>query len=301
MIFKQLSRSRQGELFVLFSNLVWSFFPVITILTFNSIAPLFSLAFSTLVAALFFSVVLTLRGDWKQMRVVSAWPSILLATLFIGVIYYALYFLGISRTTAGNASITNLFQVFSSMAILRIWGKEVLTTSHIIGAVLIVFGAFIILFQGTFDVNTGSLLIIVATFFTPVGNYFQQRAREKISSAFLMFIRSLFSGLFLLALALFFLPFPSVDALKTSWVFILINGFLLLGLSKLFFIESIHRIPITKSLALGSVSPLFTIIIAFFVLKEIPTLWQLAGFFPMFFGVLLLTDITLLFSNKSLK
>ena len=296
---KNLDKTRQGELFIFSAVFIWSFFPVITILSFNSILPLFSAAFSTLAAAVFFAIIITIHGQWNQIKIKSAWANIFFATLFIGIIYYALLFVGISKTTAGNTSIINLSQVFFSMLILRIWGKELLNKKHIMGAVLIVIGAFIILFQGSLEVNIGLLIILIANMFTPIGNYFQQKAREKVSSVFLMFFRSFLGGIFLLFLAFSLSDAPSLINFSNSLIFILINGFILMGLSKIFFIESIHRIPITKSLALGAIGPAFTIIIAFFVLKESPTVWQLLGFLPMFFGVLFLTNIH--FRFKRLK
>ncbi|MBN2087247.1 DMT family transporter [Candidatus Peregrinibacteria bacterium] len=296
-MFSSLSKTRQGELYEILALVIWSFFPVVTILTLNSVPPLFTAALSILSAAIFFAVLITLRKEWSDIKNKSVWLDILLTTLFIGIIYYGLTFIGINNTTAGNASIISLSQVFFSMLFLRLWGKELLNSSHVIGAVLIVLGAFAILFQGTLEVNIGNLLILIATLFTPIGNYFQQKARKQVSSIFIMFFRSLISGLVLLALAFVYNIPPSIFELKDSIIFILMNGFFLLGLSKIFFIEAIHRIPITKALALGAIGPAITLVIAFFVLNEVPTIWQLVGFLPMLIGVLLLTDMRISFNK----
>jgi drug/metabolite transporter (DMT)-like permease len=63
-----------------------------------------------------------------------------------------------------------------------------------------------------------------------------------------------------------------------------------LGLSKLLWIEGIHRISVTKASALSSMSPLLTLLFAWLLLGNVPSIFQLVSFIPMFFGVLLLSQ-----------
>ena len=49
------SSERKGQVYVLLSAILWSLFPVITILTFTNLSPLFASSVSTLVAAAFFA------------------------------------------------------------------------------------------------------------------------------------------------------------------------------------------------------------------------------------------------------
>ncbi len=73
-------------------------------------------------------------------------------------------------------------------------------------------------------------------------------------------------------------------------IFLLANGVLIFGVSKILWLEGISRISVTKALALGSLAPLFTLFIAWIVLKQAPTAWQIASLAPFFLGVLLLTN-----------
>ncbi|MCK5471920.1 DMT family transporter, partial [Candidatus Gracilibacteria bacterium] len=149
-------------------------------------------------------------------------------------------------------------------------------------------GVLLILFPGKFELNRGDFLILLATAFPPAGNYFQQLARKKVSAATLLFIRSLFGAAFLFLLASFFeanLPRDFSDALP----FLAINGLLLFGFSKILFIEGIHRIPVAKAISLNAIVPVFALVYAFFFLREIPTVWQLAGLFPILLGGILIT------------
>lgn len=285
-----LTPAQKGEIYNFFGALLWSLFPIVTLFSYHAVAPLFAGALSTLFAALFFAILLTVRKEWHELTVKKSWKDIMVATVLIGIVYYALMFIGIQKTTAGNAGIISLMEVFFSLFLLRLFKKEFLKKSHIAGAVLMSLGAFMVLFQEGIEVNKGNLLILIAAAAPPLGNYFAQEARKKVGSNAIMFLRSLISGLFLLLLAYGLELPPSAQELALSIPFIFANGFLLLGLSKILWIEAIHRIPITKAIALNSVTALLTLFFAYFTLKEIPTLWQIVGVAPMLIGIFLLTD-----------
>lgn len=298
-----LTKTRQGELCALGQAFSYSFFPIAAILVYSQLSPLYTAAFSTLAAALFFAALLTLQKKWHEFKIKSAHINILVATLIIGVAFYALIFIGIQKTTAGNASIMSLMEVFFSMFILRLWKKEFLTKPHILGAILMVMGASMVLFQGGLQINSGNAIILAATALPPIGNYFAQKARQQVSSFMIMFIRSLISGVFLLLLARAFSPFPSSSELAHSVIYIVLIGVIFMGLTKIFWLEAIHRIPITKAIALESVGPLFTMTFAYFILHEIPAAWQMLGILPIFAGIWLLTDFkpTLRWKGSSSK
>ncbi|MDC0358260.1 DMT family transporter [Oligoflexia bacterium] len=283
-----MRKEREGEIFVTLEAIFWGLFPVITILSVNTLPPLFCAGVSTLVAALFFAVVLTIKKEWHQLKVTAAWKNILLATFYIGFLFYGLLFWGISLTTAGNASIILLMEVFFSVVVLRAWGKERLTAQELKGATLMVVGAAIVLFPGKIELRLGDLIVLLAPVFTPFGNYYTQKARREVSSSLIMFVRSLISGLALLLIAFVIGGLPERGAVVESGMFLLINGVLILGLSKLFWIEAIHRISISKAISMASISPLFALIFAYFFLAEIPTAWQICGLLPVLVGVWLL-------------
>jgi drug/metabolite transporter (DMT)-like permease len=80
-----------------------------------------------------------------------------------------------------------------------------------------------------------------------------------------------------------------ITDLKSSAVLILINGLLLLGFSKILWVEGIHRISVTKSNALASIAPPLTLLFAWLILHNIPTLFQLLSIVPILFGMALLS------------
>ncbi|MBI3618631.1 DMT family transporter [Candidatus Peregrinibacteria bacterium] len=285
-----LTKTRAGELFVLTEAFLWSLFPVITILTFSAMGPLFSAGISTILSSFFFAGLLTLRGTWSQLRRKTAWKDVLLASLLIGVVLYGLFFVGLRATTAGNASIMALMEVFFSFLILGIIvGHEALDGRHLVGALCMVGGALLILLPKSFGWHSGDLLIVLAIAFGPIGNLHAQRARKIVSAECIMFVRSTISGCSLLLLALLLEPWPSVAGISSSIEFLLINGFVMMGFEKILWQEAIHRIPITKAISLASIAPLFTLVFARLFLHERIMAYQIAAFVPIFVGVVLLT------------
>ena len=286
----QISETRKGEIAIFSQGILWSLFPIITILSYSSLSPLTSLAWSAALAAIFFALWVTIKHKWYELKDKSAMFDVLMATLFIGIFFYSLYFFGLKYTTAGNASIIALMQIFFSFLFFNIFRKEFISKQQILGVLLMLLGALVILLPGFTEFNKGDALIFIAMAFAPFGNFFQQRARKKISSESMMFIRSIITFPVILIMAKLFGETISLGNLKDSIWLILINGLVLLGFSKILWIEGIHRISVTKAISLASIEPLFTLFFAFLILKEIPTAWQLTAFVPLFLGVLLLTS-----------
>lgn len=285
----EITQERAGEAIILSEALLWSLFPVVTVLSFQNIPSLLSLAWSTLFAAIFFGIIISAKKGWKELKSKNAIKDILLATFILGIFYYLLYFTGLRFTTAGNASLIAQSEIFFSFLFFNIWRKEYFSLPHVFGAILMLIGAVIVLSPNFQKLQAGDLFILLACLMAPFGNFFQKRARKKVKSESILFIRSLISAIFIFILAYFVNnDFAPVNTRKSFFI-LLINGFLILGLSKILWIEGIHRISVTKANALNSITPLLTLIFAWLLLGDLPTKFQLMSVIPICFGVVLLS------------
>ncbi|MBI2019346.1 DMT family transporter [Candidatus Daviesbacteria bacterium] len=283
-----VSKEKQGELFIFGEAVLWSLFPVLTILSYSKVAPMVSLGGSAVFASVFFAILLTVKRKWKELKHPEGLKDAFLTMLISGIAYYVLYFFGLVYTSAGNASIIALTGIFFNYLFFQIWRRELFPLKHLLGAVLMIVGTLIVLYPKMGEFRGGELLILLAASIVPIGNFFQKRARTKISSESIMFVRSIGTAVVILALALILHDNFHYDDIKGSLWFFAINGFLLLGLSRILWIEGIHRITITKASALESTAPLFTLFFAWILLNNKPTMWQILAFIPMFLGVILL-------------
>ncbi len=286
-----LSQHRKGEYSAYGTAILWSLFPVVTVLTVSRLSPLFTAAVATGCSALFFACILFLRKHWSELLMRAAWSDMLLATLFIGILFYGFVFVGYRFTSAGNGAVVSLMEVFFTFLIVNVFLRhERLDPLHGLGALLMVIGAlFVLLPHRTESWNIGDLLILLSTLFPPLGNMFAKRARKLVSAETVMFVRSVIATPFLLSIALVLEPVPSASVLHSSLPYLLFSGIFLLGLSKILWIEAIHRLPITKTVALTEIEVLLTLFFAYLLLGQPVTLKQIVGVLPMMVGLFLLT------------
>src|SRR3989344_3495802 len=222
-----MTEERKGESFILGGAIIWSFFPIFTILSYKSVPSMISLTVSTFLASVFALAVMIYRGKLYELKNKLLWKYAFVIVVSVSILYYGFYYFGLTRTTAGNAALIDLFH---------------------------------------------------------------QKAKLISSAESILFLRTIIATPFILLFAYLFGQHLQVFQIKESLLFLVLNGFFILGLSKIFWIEGVARIPVTKANALNSLAPLFTLFVAWLVLHQAPTIWQISSLVPFFFGVLLLTD-----------
>ncbi len=290
----RMSRFEKGLGYAFVSAIIWAIFPVLTKLSFGTISALWSAAIGTFLSTIFFLGVVIARGELKQKVSALCKKRIFIACMLIGVLYYACLYVGISMTTPGNAAIVSLMEIFFSYLLISVIGKhEKLVPAHVIGAMLMVAGTlFILLPQSGGGVNTGDFIILGGGILPPLGNLAMQRARKEVSAAYIMFWRSLAGSLMLGIFAYGFDGLPTAASVWASLPVLLCLGFVVLGFSKILWIEAIHRLPITQSISLASIQPFLTMLFAYAILSQKPELVQFYSLPPIIVGMFLLTRKT---------
>lgn len=285
-----MKNERTGELFIFGGAALWSLFPIITVLSYKAVPSIISLALSTFLSSIFFLVIVLYKKKLYELKNLLLWKYVLGIVFFIGILFYVFFYLGLTKTTPGNASIISLFEVFTSYIFFNLIRKELFSFEAKIGSVLMIVGAVIVLAPNFSSINFGDLFIIIATFCAPLGNFLQQKAKRISSTETILFLRSIIATPFLLFIAYTFGQRLQFSQIQASFLFLVLNGFILFGLSKIFWLEGISRISVTKANAISSLSPLLTLFVAWVVLHQTPTIWQITSLIPFFFGVLLLTN-----------
>jgi drug/metabolite transporter (DMT)-like permease len=285
-----MPEERKGELFVFLQVVLWGVFPVVTTLTYADMAPLASLAWSLVFTALFFGAGIVVRKRLPELANVELWRYACFIALFLGIMYYGLFFIGLGMTSSGNAALIAQFEIFTAFLFFNVFRKERISREHIAGGFLMALGAVIVLAPNVSAPNAGDLLILGATFCAPFGNLFQQKARQIASSETVMFLRTILTVPVIFVLAYVVGPQASLMDVRHALPFLILNGVVLLGVSKIFWIEGIHRVSVMKANALSSFGPLITLLFAWVVLQQAPTVWQFASLVPLMAGAILLTD-----------
>ncbi len=279
---------RSGELFMLAFAFSEGWFPIFTIMALQYITPVYVYSFTLMFATMSFMTLVVLRKKTREFMLWKAYKDLLLSSLFISIMFACIY-IGLSYTTAGNMAVLIFLQVFFSFLYFNLLGSEKFAGIHLLGAILMATGAVIILFPDEFIFNVGDLLILVAAAIAPIANLYQKRARKQVSSETILAFRSIIALPVLLLLASLIEPVPKRHEIISALPYIAVSGLLLMGLSKMFWVESIHRISITKASAMAALIPVFTLLFAYLTLNEVPGNSQIAGVLPILLGGYLIT------------
>lgn len=283
-----MRQEREGELFMLLLSILESLFPIFSLFSIALIGALFSYAFVVLIATTVLLTLLIIRGESAALLLPQAQKELLLTSLFITILFLSL-FISLRYTTAGNVAVLVFLQLLFSYLYFNLLGPDRLSLLHTMGAVVMGMGAIIMLFPEELSLNLGDALALFAAAIAPIANLYQKRARQHVSTITILTYRNLVALPFLFALASVFEPIPTAEMLIEALPYLLANAILVYVIAKVFWVEALHRISITKMSAMVALIPLFTLFFAYLILDETPSYTHLSGIVPIIIGGYLIT------------
>lgn len=287
----KISQQRLGEIYILIDLPLIALFPIIINYSAKQIPPIFFGAMILLCTAVFFFFYLLITKQLKSIFHKQGFKYALAVTFFIIFLPYLFILPGTKLTSAVNTSIFLQMELFFSFLICALFYKEKITKNKIVSTLIILTGTTLVLYNNSFKLNWGDLMIITATIFYPIGNIYAKKALKYISSITLLFVRGFFGGLSLLMISLVFENDALASTSITSNIFwiIILQGFLVIPVEKILWYESLKRLEITKITPLLACYPAFSLIFAFLFLKETATPYQIAGLIFIMIGIYLIT------------
>lgn len=195
-----------------------------------------------------------------------------------------LFFEGLKKTTASNASVLEGGELLFTTIIALLLFKEKLTKLGYFGMVIAIIGITLVSLYNTnnhnnfynFNLNIGEILIIFSTICWGFDNNLSKIISNRISNTSkIVFIKSLIGGI-LLFIADLFLGYKFNIHLNQipNYLILGIGGF---GLSLFFFIESLRIIGTLKTIVIFSSSSVFGLIFSFFILNEKISIMQMVS------------------------
>lgn len=285
-----MTEAKKGNIYIVSEMILWSLFPVLGILGFNGLPFVVSLFWVNLLATIFFFVLMSIRGKWAELKNLLVWKYTLGVVLFICVLFYGFYFYGLQSTVPANASIVALFEVVPTYIFFQMIRKEHFDSKHIIGIILGVIGVLIVLLPKSDGFRYGDLIILCATIFPPIGNFYQQKVRKIASAETILLLRHALTLPFLLLVMYIMGASVSFQAIKPVFGWILINGIVVFGISKILWVEGIHRMSVTRAIAISGLNPIFTVLFAWLLIHQLPTASQLFALPFLIVSILILTN-----------
>ena len=259
--------------------LVGSIFPIAKPILASQIQPL-TLSSMTYLIAGFFMLPITLIGKRNKKEKESLkkddYAILLIIGLLGGGIAPFLFFEGLKRTTASDASVLEGGELLFTVIIALLFFKEKLTKIGYLGMTITIIGITLISLSSNinspnnwynFNLNFGNILIIFSTLCWGLDNNISKIISKRITNtAKIVLVKSLIGGTLLLIIS-FYLGYKlNIEINQIPYLLILgIGGF---GLSLFFFIESLRIIGTLKTIVIFSSSAIFGLILSFFILNE---------------------------------
>jgi len=211
---------------------------------------------NTMVAVLLFSLILILK-DRKQLTNIKKkqWLQLILIGLIGGSIPFLLFFKGLSLTTSiGGAFLHKTIFIYIAL-FAAIFLKEKISKKYFLGGLFLVLGNLFLLKQISFSIDTGSLLILLATLFWAVENVISKYVLRELPGKVVALGRMFFGSLFIFLFLLFSGQAPllmELNLIQIGWVSL--TGLLLFGYVITWY-SGLKYIPVSKAaviLLLGS-------------------------------------------------
>lgn len=283
-----MQKEREGEIFMVILSILESLFPIFSLFSIALVGAIYSYAFVVMIATLILALILIMQKKWSTLFIFKAQKDLLLTSLFITTLFLLL-FISLRYTSAGNVAVLIFLQLLFSYIYFNLFGSEKLTPLHTLGAFFMGSGAIVMLFPEDLQFNIGDALALAAAAIAPVANFYQKRARSQVSTITILTYRNLVALPVLFTIAFVFEPLPTQEKLIAALPWLLANGIIIYVIAKILWIEALHRISITKISAMVALVPLFTLLFAYFILYEVPSLRQVLGILPILIGGYLIT------------
>ena len=202
-----------------------------------------------------------------------------------------LLMLGLGSTNSANASLLNNFEIVATSCIAFLIFKEMLSKRLIFAIVLVTIASITLSFEGkgSFEFNTGSLLVLAASCCWGLENNCTRMLSSK-SSVQITTIKGLFSGLGSLIVALII----GESIPEIIWMTaVLILGFVAYGLSINFYIKAQKHLGAAKTSAYYSIAPFLGVFFGIVLLNETPCIQFYIGLVIMIIAIVLMIKDTI--------
>lgn len=288
-------REREGVILVIICVFIHGAHPILGKYGVSLVSPLFFASLTNLIAAAGLVLIILLKRESLVILIKKRFFILLFLIGFFGTtLSNVMFFYGVRLTSGINSAILLQVEPIYSLIIGYLLLKERVSTRQIISTLLIIFGTLMVIYQGTSRMNWGDILILLTPLCYQVGHFFSKQLlnETEISPLFIATGRTFYGGLILLILNRF-TGSHEFDILTQSNILaiFIFYGIVVYALSYLTFYGAIKRINLSKASAIISVYPAISIILARFILKEVPDFYQLGGFFIIMLGIFYLANI----------
>jgi len=288
-------KEKEGLIFVIITIFIAGALPIIIKYGVGLIHPLFFATFSSLIAGSLLFVLATIKGNWRILFNKKYLFHLLLIGFFGITLSNICFFFGVTLTSGINSSILLQIEPLYAIFIGYILLNEKITLKQIFFTFIIILGTLVVVCRVEFSLNWGDLLVLLTPLCWQIAHFFSKRlmaAYKEITPMLIATARTLYGGIFLFILSNI-VGIRQYDKLgvKSVLLILLFQGIVGFALHYSIWYEAIKRLNLSKATTLVSVYPTFSIVLAWFILKEAPNFYQISGFVIIMVGIFGLSGI----------
>ncbi len=289
------SKEKEGIILVIICVFIHGSQPILGKYGVSLVPPLFFASLTNLIAAVFLILLILARRENIFLLLKARYFLILLSIGFFGTtLSNILFFYGVRLTSGINSAILLQIEPLYALLIGYLLLKERINSRQIIATLFIILGTILVVYQGTSKLNWGDILVLLTPLCYQISHFFSKKLLNKtdLSPLFIATGRTLYGGIFLFLLSqLAGIHEWSILAKHNMLSLFIFYGIVVYALSYLTFYEAIKRINLSKASTIISVYPAVSILLAWFILREVPDVYQLAGFFIILLGIFRLSQV----------
>lgn len=257
----------------------------------NNVAPTMMAAFLYLGAGIgLFLYGLFSKESKKEAPLTKSELPFTIGMIVLDIAAPILLMIGLQSTNSANASLLNNFEIVATSMIAFFVFKEILSKRLTLAIILVTIASIALSFEGegSFQFNTGSLLVLAASCCWGLENNCTRMLSSK-SSVQITTIKGIFSGLgsFIIALTIG----ERIPSLKYILI-VLVLGFVAYGLSINFYIKAQKELGAAKTSAYYSIAPFLGVVFGIILLKEQPDMGFYVGLLIMIAATILMIKDT---------
>lgn len=189
-----------------------------------------------------------------------------LLMVMLDIIAPILLMYGLTKTSAGNASLLNNFEIVATSLIALFIFKELISWKLWIAIILVTLSSMILSFKdiSSFTFSLGSIFVLFATICWGLENNCTRKISQKNTYEIVM-IKGLCSGFGSLVIGLML-----KESITGLWylIFALLLGYVAYGLSILFYIKAQSGLGASKTSAFYAINPFIATALSLIILKE---------------------------------
>ena len=216
--------------------------------------------------------------------------------IILDVVAPILLMIGLSLSKSSNVSLLNNFEIIVTSLIAYFIFKEKISKRLLISIILIIIASIFLTidFKSSFNIDMGSLLVLIATICWGLENNCTKMISSK-NTFDIVIIKGISSGLCMFIISL--LLNENIPRFNNILI-ILLLGFISYGLSIFLYVKSQNIIGASKTSAYYATSPFIASILSIIFLKESFNSFYIISFIIMLFSAIIIVIDTLIINHS---